>query len=264
MGFTKLDSGIVDSSIWGEDAETCKVWITLLALSNSCGDVRGSIGWLAWKSKVPAAKCAFAIAKFIAPDPASRNPENDGRRLEETDRGWHLLNYEEYRDFSYSENPSAVRMRRMRASHSVTGDVVTNISEHSASASDTGKVGGCKGEGKPKASSPVIPLLLQTPAFLEAWERWLDHLRQKHKPPTTHATDLQLKKCESWGEKRAITALNYSIEKNWQGIYEEHTNGQNRSQPRSRFADRNKGTLNEGQGHVYAEFMERQNAAPKT
>ena len=39
---------------------------------------------------------------------------------------------------------------------------------------------------------------------------------------------------------------------------------QNTSGNRSRFADRNKGTLNEGQGHVYAEFMERQNAAAKT
>ena len=38
---------------------------------------------------------------------------------------------------------------------------------------------------------------------------------------------------------------------------------QNTSGNRSRFADRNKGTLNEGQGHVYAEFMERQNAATK-
>jgi hypothetical protein len=127
------------------------------------------------------------------------------------------------------------------------------------------KEGGCKGEGKPKAAAPVIPLLLQTPAFLEAWGRWLDHLKQKHKPPTTHAVDLQLKKCEGWGEVRSVKALNYSIEKNWQGIYEQHenTNGQNRIQPRSRFADRNKGTLNEGQGHVYAEFMERQNAATK-
>ena len=43
-----------------------------------------------------------------------------------------------------------------------------------------------------------------------------------------------------------------------------NTNNQNRNQPRSRFADRNKGTLNEGQGRVYAEFMERQNAAQKT
>ena len=45
-----------------------------------------------------------------------------------------------------------------------------------------------------------------------------------------------------------------------EGKYDTNPNIQNRSQPRSRFADRNKGTLNEGQGHVYAEFMARQEA----
>ena len=74
-------------------------------------------------------------------------------------------------------------------------------------------------------SAPVIPLLLQTPAFQEAWGRWNDHLRQKRKPATYHALDLQLKKLEGWGEKRAIAAINNSIMGNWQGIFEEKTNG---------------------------------------
>jgi hypothetical protein len=89
-------------------------------------------------------------------------------------------------------------------------------------------------KGNPKRQSPpapVIPLLLQTPDFQEAWGRWNDHLRQKRKPATSHALDLQLKKLEGWGEKRAIAAINNSIMGNWQGIFEEKTNANGFQKP---------------------------------
>ena len=135
MGFTKLDSGIVDSSIWDEDGDTCKVWVTLLALSDAEGFVRGSPGWLARKSKVALEKCDSALLKFLSPDPASRNPTNEGRRIKSVDNGWRLLNHADFRQFSYSSKPSAVRMRKLRASHTVTCDDSCHISAHSASAS---------------------------------------------------------------------------------------------------------------------------------
>jgi hypothetical protein len=113
-GFTKLDSGIVDSSIWDEDAETCKLWITILALADSSGFVRGSEGWIARKSKVPLEKCIQALKAFESPDPASRNPANEGRRLSKNKNGWTVLNYKDFRQFSYSNSPEAIRTRRHR------------------------------------------------------------------------------------------------------------------------------------------------------
>lgn len=97
-GFTKLWSDIVDSSIWNEDADTCKVWVTLLALSNEVGFVRGSIRWLAAKAKVSVDKCQIAVDKFLAPDPGSRTETNEGRRIQIVDRGWIILNYEYFRN----------------------------------------------------------------------------------------------------------------------------------------------------------------------
>ena len=56
--------------------------------------------------------------------------------------------------------------------------------------------------------------------FISAWNKWHEHLKQKRKPATVHARDLQLAKLSKLGSKKAIDAINHSIEHNWQGIFE--------------------------------------------
>jgi hypothetical protein len=155
-GYTKLFSDIVDSSIWDESAETCKVWVTLLALSNADGLVRGSVGWLAGKSRVTVKACELALKKFAAPDPKSRTPDNDGRRIEVLEDGWLILNYLLFRD-RLSMNPIAVktreRVRKHRERYTAlrNGNSVTAPHPASASASASESVpvsGGCKGGSK--------------------------------------------------------------------------------------------------------------------
>lgn len=115
--YTKLFSDIVDSSIWTEDSDTCKVWITLLALcNNSDGYVRGSVGWLAGKAHVKPEVCEAALRKFSEPDPASRTPDNEGRRIEFLEDGWLILNYLIFRD-RLSTNPKAIKTRQRVQKH---------------------------------------------------------------------------------------------------------------------------------------------------
>jgi hypothetical protein len=97
-GYAKLFSEIVESSIWDEDSNTCKVWITLLALADSEGFIRGSPGWLAKRSRVDVDTVDKALTKFQSPDPFSRTPGKEGRRLETTPDGWVIINYAYYRD----------------------------------------------------------------------------------------------------------------------------------------------------------------------
>jgi hypothetical protein len=125
-GYTKLFSDIVDSSIWDEDAETCKVWVTLLALCNADGLVRGSVGWLAAKSKVTNSACLEALKKFESPDPQSRTPDNDGRRIETLQEGWLVLNYLAFRD-RLSSNPIAVKTRERVRKHRERYHALRNV-----------------------------------------------------------------------------------------------------------------------------------------
>ena len=95
--FVKLFSSILTSSVWSEDNATRIVWITLLALADKDGDVRSSPSGLARMANVSVEECQRALALFLAPDPESGTPDDDGRRIERREGGWFILNYGKYR-----------------------------------------------------------------------------------------------------------------------------------------------------------------------
>lgn len=103
--FTKLESSILESTIWGENDQTRIVWVTMMAMADANGCVRASVPGLARRanlhgvSRKEAIKIVEqALAKFQEPDLYSRSEEHDGRRIEIIDRGWRLLNYRRIRD----------------------------------------------------------------------------------------------------------------------------------------------------------------------
>lgn len=69
-------------------------------------------------------------------------------------------------------------------------------------------------------NSTVIPIALNTPEFRAAWVMWLEHLKQRKKSPSLHAQDLQLRTLTTGGVEKAIETIHWSIEHNWQGLYE--------------------------------------------
>jgi uncharacterized phage protein (TIGR02220 family) len=130
MPFVKLDCKILDKSIWRESAETCKVWITILAMADSDGLVEASIDGVSDRAKISLEETEMAMDKFMGPDPHSTNPNNDGRRIERVVGGFQILNYEVYRQKDYT---AAARMRKHREALRVTGVTLHRVY---ASASD--------------------------------------------------------------------------------------------------------------------------------
>lgn len=94
--YTKLFSSITESTVWGEPYATRIVWVTFLAMTNARGCVYGSIPGVARRANVTMAEAEAAIAAFLAPDPHSRSKDSDGRRVEEIDGGWRLINHAKY------------------------------------------------------------------------------------------------------------------------------------------------------------------------
>lgn len=152
-GFNKLFSSIVTSSLWSEDDQTVRVWITLLALKDASGIVEGSVPGLARIANVPRDHFEKALAKFASPDPDSRDldrhPEREGRRIEKVPGGWRILNHDFYRDLQvgreFSMSAEAVKKRRQRAmrghpgtSGDTDGTVTAEVGTLYASASDYG------------------------------------------------------------------------------------------------------------------------------
>ena len=260
MAFVKLDCGMLDSTIW-IDRDARELFITALLMAEPRElvepakqiEVRtlnetGFIVPPGWYGFVPAAgigiirragmepeKGFAALERLGNPEKDSRTPDFEGRRLVRIDGGYLALNFDKYRQKDYT---SAARSRRYRERNSSKPSRVSNVASRVASRSVTQAEAEAEAKAEAKGEAvkksppaPVIPLLLQTPAFQEAWGRWNDHLRQKRKPATSHALDLQLKKLEGWGEKRAIAAINNSIMGNWQGIFEEKTNANGFQKP---------------------------------
>lgn len=117
-GYTKLAASILHSSIWSEDDRTRIVWITLLAMANQHGEVLASIPGVARMAGVPIADAETALRRFMSPDPYSRTPDKEGRRIEAIEGGWLLVNHAKYRAaFSRDDQKAktAERVARHRA-----------------------------------------------------------------------------------------------------------------------------------------------------
>jgi hypothetical protein len=115
--YTKLFSSIITSTIWMEDDKTRILWITLLAMSDQHGEVYSSVPGLARVSGMTVAQAVQSLDKLLAPDPYSRTPDYEGRRIAPIDGGWEILNHAKYRLLASREDSktaTAARVRRHR------------------------------------------------------------------------------------------------------------------------------------------------------
>lgn len=113
MGYTKLFTEIVASSIWDEDDKTRIVWITMLALKDRGHFVRGTRRYLALAARVTDEECDRALERLLNPDHHSRTPDHDGRRIKEVPGGWEILNGEKYsKMLSYEERKEYQRFKQ--------------------------------------------------------------------------------------------------------------------------------------------------------
>lgn len=122
--FTKLFSTIITSSIWSEDDKTRIMWITILACTDMHGYCAGSLIGLADIARVKVEDAEKAILKLESPDKYSSNPANEGRRIQKTERGWLVLNYQDWRNRGRKVERNAYManfMRRKRANRVLTG-----------------------------------------------------------------------------------------------------------------------------------------------
>lgn len=134
MSYTKLDSGITESTIWQAPDATRLVWITLLARADQNGYVGASMPGLASLARVPMDACIEAIRTLEAPDPWSRTKEHDGRRIAPADGGWVLLNHAKYRQKQSADDRrerSRVAMAALRARRKAetVGRVIATVSK---------------------------------------------------------------------------------------------------------------------------------------
>lgn len=130
MGFTKLFSSIVSSTVWQEDDSTRLLWVTMLAIADRDGLVEASVPGLAHQARIPVDKARRGLERLLAPDPDSRTPDNEGRRVEKVKGGWQILNYEMYREkrnLDEVREKTRLRTQRWRERHKRRDVTVTDV-----------------------------------------------------------------------------------------------------------------------------------------
>ncbi len=70
------------------------------------------------------------------------------------------------------------------------------------------------------AEGNQFPAVLNTPAFRSAWDQWVAHRTEIKKKLTPTSVGQQMKQLAAMGESRAITTIQYTIAKGWQGLVE--------------------------------------------
>lgn len=98
--FAKVFSQIFDSSI-ADNYRHRHVFMDLLVLADSDGVLDMTAGAISRRTNVPLEQVEEALKALSSPDPESRTPGEDGRRLLPIDEGrswgWRIVNYGTYR-----------------------------------------------------------------------------------------------------------------------------------------------------------------------
>lgn len=224
MTFTKLFSSITESTVWCEPAGTRLAWITMLAMADRQGRVFASVPGLANRARITLLETEQAIQTFLAPDPYSRTPDYDGRRIAAIDGGWRLLNYSKYRqlrDEGATRELKRDHMRRVRAertealhsgmTHSTVECCGDNAEAEAETETETEKT---------TSEGHVAQLALPSWLPIDLWRDWHQY-RSTRRGWTHKARALSLRsltELQAQGhDPRAV--IEQSIENGWAGLF---------------------------------------------
>ena len=153
-GYSKLDCGIVDSSLWEMPHEYLRVWIAMLAKTDANGYVRVAAPAMARLCHLTREEFVSVIDTFTSPDPDSRTPDHEGCRLEKVEGGWMILNYAKYREgLKQPDTTAADRKRNQRLREKCHGGSVTDRDSHAQAEAEADP----KAKASKKKNTPLPP-----------------------------------------------------------------------------------------------------------
>ncbi len=242
--FGKVYRSIFGSSIMEEDPVTRLVWSYLLAMGYPTGEVDHTAVSLARRFNLPLASVEASLAKLAGPDPTSRTPDEDGRRIVLLDVhrnwGWRIVNFEKYLARRDRQSYQAdYYQKRKGAQKTVGGDTegkiqpVDNVDSTSSTDSthkieieierENKKEAAPKPKRKARVNDLSYPaeLLRIVPDFKELWleSRKVRRLGSK----TSLSAELkQIDKLATWATKYGAKVVREEIDRantaGWQGI----------------------------------------------
>jgi len=144
-GYAKIFASLFDGSLRGKPDEIL-VFVNMLTHSNKEGNVDIHFKAISDETGIPVDRVKEAAINLESPDPESRTPDEEGRRIKRLDDhrswGWHIINYYKYR-MLMGQSERYKELTRLRvADHrarkrgtTVTGNVTATLPAADADAS---------------------------------------------------------------------------------------------------------------------------------
>ena len=228
MGYTKLFSEIIMSTVWREPDHIRILWITMLALKDRWHFVNASLPGLADAAKISIKDCEDALSVLSSPDKHSRSSEYEGRRIETCEGGWLILNGEKYRNkMSLDERNEYQRIkqqeyrdREKQKKLQTTGektvvDVVKSCLQNGQRFTHTDTDTKADTEQKNTGFAPPIPI---NPAL---WDEWMALRKKKKAVNSERAINAIIRSLVEVKKELGINpddAIIIALEKGWKGI----------------------------------------------
>jgi len=91
--YVKLDTGILDSTLWLSDSDVRVVFITMLAMAKADGMCEATAPGIARRANLSIEAVRKAVQELEARVEDSRSLTNEGRRVVRVDGGYFIVNY---------------------------------------------------------------------------------------------------------------------------------------------------------------------------
>lgn len=152
MSYAKIFRTIFDGSMRG-CSDLILVFVNMLCYADSFGVVDRTARAISDETGLPVERVNSAIATLEGPDPESRTPDEEGRRIVRLDAsrswGWRIVNHAKYRALC-SREQNAERQRNFRGRNApVTAKRYGALPPVSVSVSASASEGEGEGEGPP-------------------------------------------------------------------------------------------------------------------
>jgi hypothetical protein len=239
-GFAKLDSGIVNSTIWVQPHDVLRVWIWFLSQADGKGNVNTAAPALSLICMVPLERMREILTLLESPDPDSRSPNDDGRRIEKLEGGgWRIINYGKYRESRDHEDRKEYQ-RNWDRQHRPSGHArqkTDSKSDQFPTKSDTGptkpdharpettKAEAERAEAEKKDQKKEKPqAAFEIPSWIDraAWDGYVEMRKRKRAALTPRACTMVLKeldKLRSLGQD-PNAVLDQSTRNSWTDVYQ--------------------------------------------
>jgi hypothetical protein len=196
----------------------------MIILADQDGIVDMTADALSRETTIPLDIIEKGIKALESPDPESRTPDHEGRRIirlsDSRSWGWRLVNYEHYRKLRSEEERREYHRQyyREKRSKSVTKKKLNSTQQHSTDSTNS------RGRGS-KQKVEVIQGLNQS-----AWNDYLSHRKElRAKTLTPRGEQMAMKKLAALPHDKQQMVVDNSIQNGWIGLFPEKVNEKTKS-----------------------------------